>query len=76
MARNRIAPDKQRHAPALARQNFDLDKGCPVSVTAAWPRLVFLNREPSGRACRESHVRYDTGLNFSLDVVTVEMQRD
>ena len=66
----------QCHAFALARQNFDLDNGCPVSMAAARPCLVFLNREPSGRARRESHFRYDTGLNFSLDVVTVEMQRD
>jgi hypothetical protein len=76
VARNRIAPDRQRHAFALARQNFDLNNGCPVSVAAAWPRLVFLNREPSGRARRESHFRYDTGLYPSFDVITVEVQRD
>jgi hypothetical protein len=47
-----------------------------VSVTAAWPHLVFLNREPSGRARRKSHFRYDAGLYPSFDVITVEVQRD
>ena len=44
-----------------------------MRVTAARPRLMLSNREPSGRARRESHFRYDTGFDLSLDVVTVEM---
>ena len=47
-----------------------------MRVTAARPRLMLGNRESSGRARRESHFRHDTGFDFSLDVVTVEMQRD
>src|SRR5262249_60617181 len=45
-------------------------------MTAARLRLVFLNREPSGRARRESHFRYDTGYEFSFDVIAVEVQLD
>jgi hypothetical protein len=37
---------------------------------------VFLNRESSGRSCRESHFRHHTGFDLSLDIVTVEVQRD
>src|SRR5512144_410752 len=47
-----------------------------MRVTAARPRLMLGTRESSGRACRESHFRHDTGFDLSLDVVTVEMQRD
>ena len=66
----------QRRAVTLARQNFNLNNGCPVRVNAARPRLMLRNREPSGRARREGHFGYDTRLDFSLDIVTVKMQRD
>jgi hypothetical protein len=60
----------------LARQDLDLNNGRSMRMRAARPRLMLLYWESTGRTRREGHFRGAAGLDGSLDVIAVQVQRD